>query len=59
MNGREFFDLVAEMRLFQTLYRHSGSARARAKALERERRVDREVTRVTGILRRRAEGGGG
>lgn len=47
------------MRLFQTLYRHSGSARARAKARERERRVDREVTRVTGILRRRAEGGGG
>lgn len=57
MTPREFFDLTSEMRFYQLLYRHFGSVRARAKARKLEQQIDREVTRVTHILRSRQSGG--
>lgn len=53
MTAREFFDLAADLRFYQTLYRYSGSLRARSRAARLERKMDGEITRVTGILKRR------
>ena len=55
MTAREFFDLAADLRFFQTLYRYSGSLRARSRAARLERKMDGEITRVTGILRKRKD----
>ena len=61
MKPREFFDLVAEMRLAQQNYyaiRKSNDAVAKKQALqysiELERRVDAEIARVNDVLRRQS-----
>ncbi len=50
MNAKEFFELVADMRVWQKQYFRTRDPRVKDEAIAREKKVDAEIARARAIL---------